>query len=103
MLIERPAHEGYSIHEQDIILYQSSGKSIEQSVVASIVTKNGVNLYYIDDDTPKDTNQGPIYDYQIIGKIKARFDDNLWTTLCMSLWDITSDNLNTLAFFPLNK
>ncbi len=98
LLIERPTHEGYAVNEQDLILYHSPDKTINQRVVSSIVTKNGVNAYFIKDLT-NGTFSEPIYEQQIIGKIKARFDDNLWTTLCLRIWEISSDNLNALMFF----
>lgn len=98
LLIERPTHHGYAINEQDIILYHSSNQTITQRVVSSIVTKNGANTYFIN-DLPNGTCSEPINEQQIIGKIKARFDDNLWITMCLRIWQISSDNLNALVYF----
>lgn len=98
LLIERPTHQGYAINEHDIILYHSLNQTINQQVVSSIATKNGVTTYFIMDLTYGAFSE-PIYEQQIIGKIKARFDDNLWTTLCLRIWEISSDNLNALVYF----
>ncbi len=98
ILIERPTHQGYSIKEQDIILYHSCDETIDQRVVSSVVTKNGVNTYIITGVT-NGSFDGPIYEQQIIGKIKARFEDTIWTTMCMNIWEISTDNLNALVLF----
>ncbi len=98
ILIERPTHQGYTINEQDIILYHSPDETIDQRVVSSIDTKNGVNTYYINGLT-NDTFQGPIYEHEIIGKIKAKFDDTIWSTICLNIWEVTTENLNALVFF----
>lgn len=98
ILYEKANHEGYMIQERDIILYHTAQDILQQSMVYRIVSENGVNRYYVIASDNDDLNT-IVNEHQIIGKIKGRFDDTIWTIFCMYIWDLSVDNLNAISFF----
>jgi len=98
IILEKSTYQGFSIKDGDIILYYTINDTVEQRPIYQKTFENGVKTYYPTTDT-KDHGDGPIYDYQIIGKIKGSFDENIWNTLCVQIWDISIDNLNAAALF----
>lgn len=98
ILLEKPSHEGYSINKGDTILYLTKTETALQQVAYATTTENGCKMYYLMTNN-RDTIHGPIYDHQILGKIIGRFDDTIWNTLCIQIWDLSVDNLNAIALF----
>jgi hypothetical protein len=101
IIFEKSTYQGLSIGEGDIILYYTINDTVEQRAVYQKTFENGIKTYYTITNN-KDNVDGPIYDYQIIGKIKGRFDENIWNTLCVQIWDISIDNLNACSLFMNN-
>jgi len=97
LILEKPCYQGYKIEEGDTILYHTHD-SIQQSLVSRILVEQGLKTYYITMGDEDDT-KGPIYEQQIIGRITGRLDDNLWNIICLQIWDLCIDNLNTVALF----
>ncbi len=98
ILYEKANHQGYMINERDTILYHTSQDILQQSMVYRIVSENGVTRYYVFTGD-KETLDTIVNEHQIIGKIKGRFNDTIWTSLCLYIWDLSVDNLNAISFF----
>lgn len=98
IVLEKRTAQDYLIEQGDIILYYSANNKLQQQVVCQILYYKGMKMYYTTVDN-QDNYDGPIYDQQIIGKIKGFFDENIWNTLCLLLWDFSIDTLNVVALF----
>jgi hypothetical protein len=98
LILEKPIDADYSIVKGDTILYRTTKDTLRYRVVDQINIQQGALTYYtvaINEDGP----DGPIYDQQIIGKIKGRIDDNIWNTFSLQIWEFSIDNLNAAALF----
>jgi hypothetical protein len=97
LILEKPCYQGYEIAEGDTILYHTHD-TVQQTIVSHILVEQGLKTYYV---TPNDEDDAasPIYEQQIIGKIKGMLDDNPWNIICLQIWDLSIDNLNTVALF----
>jgi hypothetical protein len=101
IILEKPTHQDYSIAQGDTILYRRTRETIECKIVYSIQTKHGEKTYYT--TTPnQDELDGPVFDYQILGKSTGIIDDNLWNALSIHIWGLTIENLNAAALFTTN-
>ena len=98
LVLEKPTNQDYQIEQGDIILYYSPNNELQQQVVCQILYHQGMKTYYTTIEN-QDILDGPIYDQQIIGKIKGNLDENVWNALCLQLWDISIDRLNVVALF----
>lgn len=98
ILVKKAVHENYSIRERDTILYYTTHDTIQQKVVYKIVSQNGVKRYYTISSNNDDLT-GPIYDHQIIGKIKGWGENTVWNSLCIHIWDFSIESLNVIALF----
>jgi len=96
VILEKPTYQGFSIEEGDIILYHTTTDILQQKIVYQIKAEAGVKTYYTSNT---DYLDAPINEHQIIGKIRGRFEDNIWNTFCIQIWDLSIDNLNTFVFF----
>ncbi len=101
LIIEKPTSHGYSIKEGESILYYTAQGTAQQSIVYQIMCEKGIQTYYTMTSNENDI-KGPIYEQQIIGRIKARFDDNLWNVFCLQIWEVSIDNLNAMALFSIS-
>lgn len=99
ILLEKPTHQGYTINEGDTILYQTKTETVQRTVIQATSSENGLRRYYTMNQNKEDID-GPVHDYQIIGTIKAKFEDNIWNSLCIQIWEISINNLNAMALFP---
>jgi hypothetical protein len=98
VIFKKPSSQEYSIGEGDTILYRSTEETIECRIVYSIQIRHGDTTYYT--TTPNNENlDGPIYNYQILGKTTGFIEDNLWNTLSIHIWGLAIENLNVVAFF----
>jgi hypothetical protein len=101
IILEKSTYQGFSVGEGDTILYYTINDTVEQRPVYQKIIENGVKTYYVITNN-KANLDGPIYEYQILGKIKGEFDENIWNTLCVQIWDISIDNLNACSLFTNN-
>jgi hypothetical protein len=98
IILEKPTHQDYSIAQGDTILYRSTEGAIEYGTVCSIQDQHGETTYYT--TTPSEDNlEGPIFEYQILGKNTRVVDDNIWNALSLHIWGLTIENLNAVALF----
>jgi hypothetical protein len=98
VILEKPTYQGFSIEEGDTILYYTIKNTLQQKIVYQIRSDDGVKTYYTSTSNT-DNLDAPIYEHQIIGKIRGRFEDNIWNAFCLQVWDLSIDNLNALALF----
>jgi hypothetical protein len=87
------------ITEGDTILYRGSANTIEYRMVYSIHIHHGDKTYYTTTSNGEKLD-GPIYNYQILGKTTGIIEDNLWNALSIHIWSLAIKNLNVVAFFP---
>ena len=98
IILEKPTHQDYSIAQGDTILYRSTEETIECRSVYSIQVQHGEKTYYT--TTPnEDDLEGPIFDYQILGKSTSVISDNIWNALSIHIWGLAIENLNAVALF----
>lgn len=98
LIVQKPTYQDYSIAKGDTILYRTTNETLRYRVVDQINIQQGALTYYtyaIDENNL----DGPIYDQQIIGKIKGRIDDNLWNVFSLQIWELSIHNLNAAALF----
>ena len=98
LILEKTTDQDYSIVKGDTILYRTTKDTLRYRVVDQINIQQGVLTYYTA-DINKDDLDGPIYDQQIIGKIKGRIDDNIWNAFSLQIWELSILNLNIVALF----
>jgi hypothetical protein len=99
IVLEKPTDQQYTITKGDTILYYTTNDKLQQRTVTQILTQQGVTTYYT--TAPNEASlDGPIYDTQIIGKIKGSIDDTIWNTLSLQIWDLSTDALNIMTLFP---
>lgn len=98
LVIEKPTHQDYSLVKGDNILYYTKDGSLQCRTIYQTHLHQGVKTYYTT-TVHEDDLDGPIYDYQIIGKIKGFIEDNIWNALSLQVWDLSIDNLNAVALF----
>jgi hypothetical protein len=98
LILEKPTHQRYSIEKGDTILYRTMGDRLLYQVVYSIQLQHGETTYYTTTVNEDDLN-GPIFEYQILGKVTGIIDDNLWNALSLQIWELSIDNLNAAALF----
>lgn len=96
IILEKPTNQDYHIKQGDVILYYSLDNELQQQIVSMQNYEQGINTYYT---ILEDRLDGPIYDQQIIGKIKGNLDENIWNALCVQIWDLSIDKLNLVALF----
>jgi hypothetical protein len=100
ILLEKTDYRKNSIMERDTILYYTTKDTLQQRIVFKIVSENDVNRYYMISNNNEDIT-GPIYEHQIIGKIKARVENSVWNMLCIQIWDFSIDALNVITLFTI--
>jgi hypothetical protein len=98
VILEKTTDQDYSIVKGDTILYRTTKDTLRYRVVDQINIQQGVLTYYTAAINEDDLD-GPIYDQQIIGKIKARIDDNIWNAFSLQIWELSIHNLNVVALF----
>ncbi len=82
----------------DVILYRNTAHTIVCGTVFSVQTQHGDQTYFT--TFPNDEKlDGPIYNYQILGKTIGVIEDNLWNALSVHLWVMAIENLNAITFF----
>ena len=99
ILLEKPTHHGYIIKEGDTILYQTKTETVQRTVIHATTSENGLRSYYTRNQN-KEEIDGPVHDYQIIGTIKGKFEDNIWNKLCIQIWELSINNFNAKVLFP---
>jgi hypothetical protein len=98
IILEKPTHQDYTITQGDTILYRSTEDKIEYRTVYSTQVQHGEKTYYT--TTPnKDGLEGPIFEYQILGKSTGVIEDNIWNALSIQIWGLSIENLNAVALF----
>jgi hypothetical protein len=98
LILEKPTNQDYSIEKGDTILYRTTKDTLRYRVVDQINIQQGTLTYYTY-AINEDYLDGPIYDQQIIGKIKGRIDDNIWNAFSLQIWELSIHNLNAAALF----
>lgn len=98
LILEKPTHQDYSLIKGDNILYYTKDGSLQCRTIYQTHLHQGVKTYYTT-TVREDDLDGPIYDYQIIGKITGVIEDNIWNALSLQVWDLSIDNLNAVALF----
>jgi hypothetical protein len=97
-ILERPTNQDYAIEKGDTILYYTASDVMQQRIVYQILIQQGMKTYYTA-AINEERFDGPIYDQQIIGKIKGTIDDNIWNVLCLQIWDLSIEKLNAVTLF----
>ncbi|MBE3137594.1 MAG: hypothetical protein IMZ43_09440, partial [Thermoplasmata archaeon] len=98
LILEKTTDQDYSIAKGDTILYRTTKDTLRYRVVDQINIQQGALTYYTAAINEDDLD-GPIYDQQIIGKIKGRIDDNIWNAFSLQIWELCIHNLNAAALF----
>lgn len=98
LILKKPTDQDYSIEKGDTILYRTTKDTLRYRVVDQINIQQGALTYYTAAINEDDLD-GPIYDQQIIGKIKGRIDDNIWNAFSLQIWELTIHNLNAAVLF----
>jgi hypothetical protein len=98
LVLEKPTSEDFSIEEGDMILCYTTTHQLQQRIVSRIRSEDGVTTYYGNTSTPEPSD-APIYDSQIVGKIRGTMKETVWNSLCLCFWDVSITHLNILAFF----
>ncbi|MBN1280687.1 MAG: hypothetical protein JXA00_03470 [Candidatus Thermoplasmatota archaeon] len=98
LIVQNPTHHEYQVTPGDTILYHSNTDTILYQRVMKIQVEKGIKTYYTATGDMSHL-EGPIYEYQILGKITERIDDTLWNALSVHLWDLSIENLNAAALF----
>lgn len=96
IVIQRTAHPDFEINEGDEIFHLFDEGGLLVSTVYKITQNGPVKRYYVlNFDNVIESE--PIYDFQIIGKVVNRIDNNPWNSLTLKIWDISKNNLNAVA------
>jgi hypothetical protein len=96
LVLEKPTHVNYALSKGDNILYYAEDGALQCRSILQVHLHQGIKTYYTTTVQEDDLN-GPIYDYQIIGKVTGVIEDNIWTSLSLQVWDLSIDNLNAVA------
>jgi hypothetical protein len=101
LIVEKTTDNSANIQEGDVILYHSSKDIVQQGQVCQLAFEKGIMTYYTLTNTDR-IIQGPLYNYQILGKITGSTDDTVWNVFCLQIWDLSINNLNAVALFSFD-
>jgi len=93
VFIQCSSHPTFQLKPGDRILFYGK-QGIEASTVETIQQEPILKIYTTATFT---TNQDFLYEYDVIGKIIGSFDDNLWNSLSITLWETSISTLNVHA------
>ena len=96
LVLEKPTHVNYALSKGDNILYYAEDGALQCRNIMQTHLNQGIKTYYTT-TIQEDDLDGPIYDYQIIGKVTGVIEDNIWNSLSLQVWDLSIDNLNAAA------
>ncbi len=101
IILQKASHPEFSVEKGDIILYCKDDGGTACHRVYNINSIGTLKQYHTKGNT-NDFGDEPIYEYQILGKVKHIVDSNIWNAFSMKIWDISIHNLNVNALFTNN-
>jgi len=94
LILQRASHPEFAVHSGDIILfYSQSGIACD---AVAITTQGPIKKIYTE-NTLTTQYPYPLYDHDIIGKVVASTDNNLWNSIAFSFWQTATTDLNIRA------
>ena len=99
LVIQRSTHPSFTISEDDVIIYYSQS-GITCDTVAMVIDQPVQKIYT--NSVLAAQYPSPILDEEVLGKVVAIVDDNLWNSLAFSFWDTSTADLNVRALLSLS-
>ena len=97
LLLQRSSHPSFAAHEGDMILYYQEETGICCDTISAINTDIPIRKYYLLNTDEYHAHY--VYEPYIIGKVVGTIDDNIWTSLSITAWDLSINNFNIRALF----
>jgi hypothetical protein len=98
LIIEKQTTQSNDFQTGDNIAYRTTGDKLVSRIINKITVQHGIISYYTTNPIGDDLD-GPIFEEQILGKIKGTTQDNIWNALCLQVWDTSIHNLNAVELF----
>jgi len=92
IIIQKSSHPDFNIKNGDSIVFWNNDGDIICNKLERINNVGSLKRYKSIEN--KDSEQLPIYENQIIGRVINTIDNNIWFSISLKIWEISIQNLN---------